>query len=142
MNPDIAEATKLKEWYISGGDKAVFTSVSTGGGGGGGVGGPNPRKLIADIDMEALGTGEKPSYFELKVSIVSAGATQEAGPDGKKRAWYVSILLYLVFVLVLSRPSSADASDLYRLDVVWRHMCVALPLSRRTRTYVRCHIAD
>ena len=62
--------------------------MSTGGGGGGG-GGPAPRKLIADIEREGLGTGEKPSYFELKCSIVMASALQDTGPEGKKRAWYV-----------------------------------------------------
>jgi len=75
-----------QEWYSSGGDKATFTSVSSGGGGAGG-GAAAPRKLIADIETEGLGTDTKPSYFQLKCTIAYCSATADAGPEGKKRAW-------------------------------------------------------
>lgn len=62
IDPDMPEAESLKTWFQGRGN-ASFEHMSKGGGGG--AGGPAPRKFVADIEKESLGSGAKPDIFSL-----------------------------------------------------------------------------
>ncbi|CZR59790.1 probable single-stranded DNA-binding protein 68k chain [Phialocephala subalpina] len=70
VNPDIAEAHKLKGWYDSQGRTEHFNSHS-GMAGAGAAGGRNdPLKTIAQVREENLGMSENNDYFSTKGTIV------------------------------------------------------------------------
>jgi len=81
INPSLKEAEELREWMATRGD-ASFQAV--GGGGKGGVGGPAPRKMMADIARQGLGLKDKPDIFTVR-GTVSYFRNKEK--DGKDMVW-------------------------------------------------------
>ncbi|KAG9238114.1 replication factor-a protein 1 [Amylocarpus encephaloides] len=70
LDPDIAEAHKLKGWYDSQGRGENFASHTNSGAGAAG-GRSNEEKTISQVKEEGLGTTEgKDDYFALKATIV------------------------------------------------------------------------
>ncbi|TYZ63719.1 hypothetical protein PybrP1_003688 [[Pythium] brassicae (nom. inval.)] len=71
VNPTIAEAGHLLNWFNTGGSAtpAKSLSASSGGFGGGGVGTFAERAVIADIKGKQLGFGQKPDYITVKGTV-------------------------------------------------------------------------
>lgn len=70
VDPDIAEAHKLKGWYDSQGRTNTFSSHSGMAAAGAAGGRQDPLKTIAQVNEEKLGTSETPDYFTIKATIV------------------------------------------------------------------------
>lgn len=71
VNPTIAEAGHLLNWFNTGGSasQAKSLSANSGGFGGGGVGTFAERSVIADIKGKQLGFGQKPDYITVKGTV-------------------------------------------------------------------------
>jgi replication factor A1 len=68
IDPDIAEAYKLKGWYDSQGRSETFASHT---GSAGAAGGRNNQlKTVSQVKDENLGMNEKDDYFDVKATIV------------------------------------------------------------------------
>lgn len=70
IDPDIAEAHKLKGWYDSEGRREHFASHSNMSGAGMAGGRQDPSKTIAQVREENLGMTENNDYFTTKATIV------------------------------------------------------------------------
>lgn len=70
IDPDIAEAHKLKGWYDSEGRRENFASHSNMAGAGMAGGRQDPIKTIAQVREENLGMTENSDYFTTKATIV------------------------------------------------------------------------
>jgi replication factor A1 len=70
IDPDIAEAHKLKGWYDSQGRTENFASHSNMASTGAAGGRQDPCKTVAQIREEQLGMSEEPAYFSVKATIV------------------------------------------------------------------------
>ncbi|CAG7883884.1 unnamed protein product [Brassica rapa] len=67
VEPDLAEAQKLKEWFAREGRSAPCISISREFTGGGRV---DVRKTISQIKDEKLGTSEKPDWITVNATII------------------------------------------------------------------------
>ncbi|KAK4019388.1 replication protein A 70 kDa DNA-binding subunit [Daphnia magna] len=67
INPDMAEAHKLRGWYDNGGSSSVISSISSARGSG--TGGSGLYKTFAEAKFENLGGGEKPDYYNVKAMV-------------------------------------------------------------------------
>jgi replication factor A1 len=70
IDPDIAEAHKLKGWYDSEGRRENFASHSNMAGAGAAGGRQDPTKTIAQVREENLGMTENNDYFTTKATVV------------------------------------------------------------------------
>ncbi|RFU27944.1 hypothetical protein B7463_g8394, partial [Scytalidium lignicola] len=70
VDPDIAEAHKLKGWYNAEGRNDSFNSHSNMASAGAAGGRPDQSKLIIQVRDEGLGTSEDPDYFYLKATVI------------------------------------------------------------------------
>ncbi|KAI9564074.1 Replication protein A 70 kDa D-binding subunit [Daphnia sinensis] len=67
INPDMAEAHKLRGWYDNGGSSSVISSISSARSSG--TGGSGSYKTFAEAKFENLGGGEKPDYYNVKAMV-------------------------------------------------------------------------
>lgn len=70
IDPDIAEAHKLKGWYDSQGRTENFSSHSNMTSAGAAGGRQDPTKTVSQIREEQLGMSEEPAYFSIRATIV------------------------------------------------------------------------
>jgi replication factor A1 len=68
IDPDIAEAYKLKGWYDSNGRSETFAAHTSSAGAAGGRN--NELKTVAQVKDENLGMNDKDDYFAVKATIV------------------------------------------------------------------------
>ena len=63
INPDFSDAERLRQWYITEGKLAAWTSLSSS------MGRTDVRKTTAQIKVEKLGKSEKPDWITVKGAI-------------------------------------------------------------------------
>jgi len=70
LDPDVAGARELHQWYQTQGKAANFKSMSEGGSGGGHHG-AEPYKTLQQAKLENLGSGDKPDFFSNRCYITA-----------------------------------------------------------------------
>lgn len=70
IDPDIAEAHRLRGWYDAQGRQVNYTSHSSSMGTMSGGGSRDPSQSIAEVRDANLGSSEEPDYFNLKATIL------------------------------------------------------------------------
>ena len=68
INPDIQEAHKLRGWFDNDGSSSVIDSISSSRGSGGVI--ACSYKTFAEANIEKLGTGLNPDYYDVNAMVV------------------------------------------------------------------------
>ena len=89
LNPGHARAIEVKAWYSAGG-AAMAMPLGAGGGGGGAGGAVGPRKTIAAVAAENIGTSQQPTVWSVRATLALFKPGKElwytACPKCKKKA--------------------------------------------------------
>ncbi|KAL7507216.1 hypothetical protein ACHAXN_005576 [Cyclotella atomus] len=89
VNPAMANAEQLHQWWGANGNKTQARNLSSAGGGGGNRDTFESRKEVCSIKQEHLGNNDKPDYLTFKATFNFIKREKAGGDDGGG-CWYTA----------------------------------------------------